>query len=92
MRRAPVFAVATTAGLLLLGLPFLGVKFGTVDDRQLPKTAESHVVQQHIRDGFPGSPGGGLTVLAEGRPGPPSSPPTGTAWPSCPAWSVSTGR
>ncbi|MGW0823626.1 MMPL family transporter [Streptomyces sp. NPDC002845] len=67
MRRAPYFAVATTAGLILLGLPFLGVKFGTADDRQLPSTAESHVVQQHIRDGFPGSPGGGLEVLAEGR-------------------------
>ncbi|MFC9295913.1 MMPL family transporter [Streptomyces sp. NPDC057011] len=70
MRRAPVFAAATTAGLLLLGLPFLGVKFGTVDDRQLPESAESHVVQQHIRDAFPGSPGGGLTVLAEGAAGP----------------------
>ncbi|MFD9407865.1 MMPL family transporter [Streptomyces sp. NPDC059989] len=70
MRRAPVFAVATTAGLLLLGLPFLGVKFGTVDDRQLPKTAESHVVQQQIRDGFQGSPGGRLTVLTEGAAGP----------------------
>lgn len=69
MRRAPVFAVATTAGLLLLGLPFLGVKFGTVDDRQLPTTAASHVVQQQIRDGFPGSPGGALTVLAEGASG-----------------------
>ncbi|MCM1966238.1 MULTISPECIES: MMPL family transporter [unclassified Streptomyces] len=69
MRRAPVFAVATTAGLLLLGLPFLGVKFGTVDDRQLPVTAESHVVQQHIREGFPGSPGGALTVLTEGASG-----------------------
>ncbi|MGW1895332.1 MMPL family transporter [Streptomyces sp. NPDC002004] len=67
MRRAPVFAVATTVGLVLLGLPFLGVKFGTADDRQLPTGAESHVVQQHIRDGFPGSPGGGLDVLAEGR-------------------------
>ncbi|WP_327275141.1 MMPL family transporter [Streptomyces sp. NBC_01224] len=66
MRRAPVFAVLTTVGLVLLGLPFLGVKFGTADDRQLPATAESHVVQQHIRDGFPGSPGGGLEVLAEG--------------------------
>ncbi|MFJ3924775.1 MMPL family transporter [Streptomyces sp. NPDC090022] len=66
MRRAPLFAVATTAGLLLLGLPFLGVKFGTVDDRQLPSTAESHVVQQQIRDGFPGSPGAALVVLAEG--------------------------
>ncbi|KQX82719.1 MMPL family transporter [Streptomyces sp. Root1310] len=67
MRRAPFFALATTAALVLLGLPFLGVKFGTADDRQLPSSAESHIVQQHIRDGFPGSPGGGLEVLAEGR-------------------------
>ncbi|MGW1673535.1 MMPL family transporter [Streptomyces sp. NPDC002324] len=67
MRRAPYFAIATTAGLLLLGLPFLGVKFGTADDRQLPSTAESHVVQQHLREGFPGTPGGGLAVLTEGR-------------------------
>ncbi|MFB7371603.1 MMPL family transporter [Streptomyces sp. NPDC056222] len=66
MRRAPVFAVVTTAGLVLLGLPFLDAKFGTVDDRQLPTTAESRVVQDELRDGFPGSPGGGLTVLAEG--------------------------
>lgn len=72
MRRAPVFAVATTVGLLLLGLPFMGVKFGTVDDRQLPKDASSHVVQEQIRDGFPNSPGGGLTVLAEGASGPES--------------------
>lgn len=67
MRRAPFFALATTAVLVLLGLPFLGVRFGTADDRQLPASAESHVVQQHIRDGFPGSPGGGLEVLAEGK-------------------------
>ncbi|MFG2709089.1 MMPL family transporter [Streptomyces goshikiensis] len=69
MRRAPVFALVTTAGLLLLGVPFLGIKFGTVDDRQLPKTASSHVVQQQIRNGFPGSPGGGLIVLSEGAAG-----------------------
>ncbi|MFF0447475.1 MMPL family transporter [Streptomyces sp. NPDC004609] len=67
MRRAPLFAFTTTAGLVLLGLPFLGVKFGTPDDRQLPSTAESHVVQQHIRDGFPGSPDGGIEILAEGK-------------------------
>ncbi|GGX09833.1 membrane protein [Streptomyces malachitofuscus] len=67
MRRAPLFALGTTAVLVLLGLPFLGVKFGTADDRQLPSSAPSHVVQQHIREGFPGSPGGGLDVLAEGR-------------------------
>ncbi|MEU6667642.1 MMPL family transporter [Streptomyces sp. NPDC046727] len=67
MRRAPLFALGTTALLVLLGLPFLGVKFGTADDRQLPSGAESHVVQQHVREGFPGSPGGGLEILAEGR-------------------------
>ncbi|MEU4102279.1 MMPL family transporter [Streptomyces tanashiensis] len=66
MRRAPVFAIVTTAGLVLLGLPFLGVKFGTADDRQLPVTASSRVVQDQLRDGFPGNPGGGITVLAEG--------------------------
>jgi RND superfamily putative drug exporter len=42
------------------------VKFGTADDRQLPASAESHVVQQHIRQEFPGSPSGAITVLAEG--------------------------
>ncbi|WP_411110151.1 MMPL family transporter [Streptomyces sp. c-19] len=67
MRRAPVFAVLTTAGLVLLGLPFLGVKFGTADDRQLPVTASSRVVQDQLRDSFPGDPGGGITVLAEGE-------------------------
>ncbi|MFD8393377.1 MMPL family transporter [Streptomyces sp. NPDC059680] len=67
MRRAPLFALGTTVLLVALGLPFLGVKFGTADDRQLPSTAESHVVQEHVREGFPGSPGGGLEVLAEGR-------------------------
>ncbi|MGQ4414866.1 MMPL family transporter [Streptomyces sp. SAS_269] len=66
MRRAPLFALGTSALLVVLGLPFLNVKFGTADDRQLPSGAESHVVQQHLRDGFPGTPGGGLEVLAEG--------------------------
>ncbi|MFB7514980.1 MMPL family transporter [Streptomyces sp. NPDC056144] len=67
MRRAPVFAVLTAAGLVLLGLPFLGVKFGTADDRQLPATATSRIVQDELRDGFPGNPGGTITVLAEGQ-------------------------
>ncbi|MEU2658923.1 MMPL family transporter [Streptomyces sp. NPDC007325] len=66
MRRAPVFAVLTTAGLVLLGLPFLGVKFGTADDRQLPPSATSRIVQEELRAGFPGDPGGSIAVLAEG--------------------------
>ncbi|MEU9605356.1 MMPL family transporter [Streptomyces sp. NPDC048057] len=65
MRRAPLFAFTTVSALVLLGLPFLGVKFGTPDDRQLPSSAESHVVQQHIRDGFPGSPDGGIEIYAD---------------------------
>ncbi|WP_344291855.1 MMPL family transporter [Streptomyces synnematoformans] len=68
MRRAPVFAVLTTAGLVLLGLPFLRVEFGTADDRQLPRSAESHVVQEHLRDGFPGTPGGTIDVYVAGDP------------------------
>ncbi|MGW0121098.1 MMPL family transporter, partial [Streptomyces sp. NPDC003327] len=66
MRRAPVFAVLTTAGLVLLGLPFLGVTFGAADDRQLPTTAASRTVQDTLRESFPGDPGGTLTVYAEG--------------------------
>ncbi|MES4906390.1 MULTISPECIES: MMPL family transporter [unclassified Streptomyces] len=69
MRRAPLFALATAAGLVVLGLPFLRVEFGTADDRQLPASAESHVVQQHIRENFPGSPGGAIDILIESRPG-----------------------
>lgn len=74
MRRAPLFAFATVTGLILLGLPFLGVKFGTPDDRQLPSNAESHIVQQQIRDGFPGSPTGGLEVFTEPAGGTASEP------------------
>jgi RND superfamily putative drug exporter len=66
MRRAPAFAIGAVAALLLLGVPFLRVQFGTADDRQLPAAAESHAVQQHIRQAFPGSPVGAITVLAEG--------------------------
>jgi RND superfamily putative drug exporter len=69
MRRAPVFAVVTVAGLVLLGTPFLRVQFGSADDRQLPASAESHVVQQDLRRDFPGNPDSQLTVLAEGRSG-----------------------
>ncbi|MFW6720506.1 MMPL family transporter [Streptomyces sp. MAR4 CNY-716] len=68
MRRAPVFAVLTTAGLVLLGLPFLRVEFGAADDRQLPGSAESHQVQELLREDFPGTPGGTIEVYVEGDP------------------------
>ncbi|WUH93445.1 MMPL family transporter [Streptomyces sp. NBC_00433] len=66
MRRAPAFAIAAVAALLLLGLPFLRVQFGTADDRQLPVAAEAHAVQQQVRQDYAGTPVGAITVLAEG--------------------------
>jgi RND superfamily putative drug exporter len=65
MRRAPLFAVGAVAALLVLGAPFLGVRFGSADDRQLPSGAEAHVVQEHLRTDYAGSPVGAVTVLAE---------------------------
>ncbi|MFD3375552.1 MULTISPECIES: MMPL family transporter [unclassified Streptomyces] len=70
MRRAPLFAVGTVAVLLALGLPFKDVRFGTADDRQLPSSTEARVVQEELRNEFPGSPGSALAVLVEGKPAP----------------------
>lgn len=66
MRRAPAFAIVTALVLVALGVPFLDVQFGSADDRQLPASAESHIVQQDIRENFPGSPGDAIDVLAKG--------------------------
>ncbi|MDI2126401.1 MMPL family transporter [Yinghuangia seranimata] len=66
MRRAPLVSGATLVGLVLLGLPFLGVRFGTGDDRQLPKSAESRQVQQVIREHVDGRPAGTIEVVARG--------------------------
>ncbi|MFK4071139.1 MMPL family transporter [Streptomyces sp. NPDC029674] len=66
MKRGPLVTVVVTAFLVLLGLPFLRVDFGTVDDRQLGKHAEARFVHDEIRESFTNSPTGGIAVLAEG--------------------------
>jgi putative drug exporter of the RND superfamily len=63
MRRAPIVALLTTGVLVALGLPFLGVRFGSADDRQLPKSAESRQVQQVIRDHIDGRPTGSIEIV-----------------------------
>ncbi|WP_159052954.1 MMPL family transporter, partial [Streptomyces scabiei] len=68
MRRAPLVATGTLAVLLLLGAPFLNVDFGTADYRQLPSSADSRVVQEHIRDRFQGSPTGAVEVVTRQAP------------------------
>ncbi|OBK13870.1 MMPL family transporter [Mycobacterium asiaticum] len=43
---------AVIALLLLLGLPFVSVKWGFPDDRVLPESASSHQVGDELRDNF----------------------------------------
>jgi RND superfamily putative drug exporter len=52
MRRPALLGGAVVALLILLGLPFLGVKFGQPDDRALPPNAASHVAMQDIQHTF----------------------------------------
>ncbi|WP_327682183.1 MMPL family transporter [Kitasatospora sp. NBC_00458] len=66
MARPLAFGTAVVALLLLLGAPFLGVKFGLPDERVLPAEATSRVVQQQIRDGFPARETDALQIVATG--------------------------
>ncbi|MDQ4125086.1 MAG: MMPL family transporter [Actinomycetota bacterium] len=64
MRRPLVIASAVTLFLLVLGAPFLGVRWGQADDRTLPEEASSHRVSQQIRDGFDVNSANSLSVVA----------------------------
>jgi putative drug exporter of the RND superfamily len=52
MRHWLPVGLAVTAVLLLLGLPFLSVKWGFPDDRVLPTSTSSHQVGDRLRTGF----------------------------------------
>jgi RND superfamily putative drug exporter len=49
MRHAIVVGLAVTAVLLILGAPFLGIKWGLPDDRVLPDSASARQVGDQIR-------------------------------------------
>jgi RND superfamily putative drug exporter len=51
-RRAVPIGLAVVALLLLLGLPFFGVKWGMPDDRVLPTSASAHAVGDQLRHDF----------------------------------------
>jgi len=63
MGRAVPIALAGVALLLLLGLPFLGVKWGFPDDRVLPETASARQVGDALRSEFPGNAESAVTVV-----------------------------
>jgi uncharacterized membrane protein YdfJ with MMPL/SSD domain len=52
MRRAAPVGLAVVAVLLLLGVPFLGAKWGFPDDRVLPRSAAAHQVGDQLRTNF----------------------------------------
>ncbi|MBO3679926.1 MMPL family transporter [Streptomyces sp. NEAU-YJ-81] len=52
MRRPLLLGGAALAVLLLLGSPFLGVRFGLPDDRVLPASAPARQMYDQVRDGF----------------------------------------
>ena len=52
MRRAIPVGVAIIALLLLLGAPFLGIKWGFADDRVLPSSASARQVAEQLRSDF----------------------------------------
>jgi uncharacterized membrane protein YdfJ with MMPL/SSD domain len=52
MRHALPAGLAVIAVLLVLGAPFLGVKWGFPDERVLPSSASAHQVGDQLRDDF----------------------------------------
>jgi RND superfamily putative drug exporter len=63
MRRPVVYAVAVTALLLVLALPFLRVQFGGIDHRVLPDGTPSREVAETIEADFPASPSGPVEAV-----------------------------
>jgi RND superfamily putative drug exporter len=64
-RPIPLAAVAI-AVLLLLGAPFLSIRFSLADARQLPSEAESHQVQTAMTDDYSAKEMDPLLVVASG--------------------------
>lgn len=62
MRHAIPVGLAVMAVLLLLGAPFLRVRWGFPDDRVLPSSASAHQVGDRLRSGFDADPTVNVTV------------------------------
>jgi len=63
MRRALPLGLAVVALLLILGAPFLGVKWGFPDDRVLPTSVSAHQVGDQLRNDFADNSATGVTVM-----------------------------
>ncbi len=63
MRRSIPIGVAIVALLLLLGAPFLGIKWGFPDDRVLPQSASARAVGDELRNDFAVDSSTNVTVV-----------------------------
>ncbi|MGO3325752.1 MMPL family transporter [Gordonia sp. (in: high G+C Gram-positive bacteria)] len=66
LRRAVPVAVIVPALLLVLGAPFVNLKFGFTDERVLPKDAAVHEMADELRTDFAQNSGGGVIAVVEG--------------------------
>ena len=64
MKRPLIIGGSVVVLLLLLGAPFLNIKFGLPDDRVLPPQASSRQVHEDIRDNFTSQEAAALSVVA----------------------------
>ncbi|MFB1295638.1 MMPL family transporter [Mycobacterium sp. pW049] len=63
MRRALPLGLIVVVLLLVLGAPFLGVKWGFPDDRVLPQTASAHQVGDQLRNEFAENTDTNVTIV-----------------------------
>jgi RND superfamily putative drug exporter len=63
MRRPILTGGSVVALLLLLGVPFLSIRFGLPDDRVLPAAASSRMVSDQIRHNFPDNEAGAVSIV-----------------------------
>ncbi|MGV0838178.1 MMPL family transporter [Mycolicibacterium thermoresistibile] len=63
MRHAVLAGLAVTALSLLLGAPFLGVRWGFPDERVLPESASAHRVGHELRTSFTTNSAANVTVV-----------------------------
>ncbi|NAS23625.1 MMPL family transporter [Herbidospora sp. NEAU-GS84] len=66
MRRPFLLGGAALALVLLLGSPFLGIRFGLPDDRVLPESAPARQLYDQVRAGFPVEEADAVQVVAPG--------------------------
>ncbi len=69
MRHAVVIGVAGSTVLIVLGLPFLGIKWGFPDDRVLPNSSSAHQVGDRMREGFTDNSATAVTIVVPNAEG-----------------------